>query len=257
VTGSTATEGYVYLENINLSKNAPTATIEFDVKGAKGVLKARRIADEGYNLYDKSGGLAEYKNGFTVLRIDGRDSSIEFINGVKLFAGDVIGAVSEEQTRRIQIRETILSHLERERQLFFKGVKVLSLFFIDEVAKYRQYDAAGQAYGGEYAQFFEEEYAEITGGIQRGDSDGEWVDYLGGISPKNTHAGYFSIDKKSHRMVDSKLGDKKERLSDDADAYDLIMKDKERLLDRREPVRFIFSHSALREGWDNPNVFQI
>lgn len=258
VTGSTATEGYVYLESINLSKGNPTATIEFDVKGATGVRKATRIVGEGYNLFPNSSELAEYKNGYTVLRIDGRDSSIEFTNGIKLFAGDVIGAVSEEQLRRIQIRETILSHIERERQLFYKGIKVLSLFFIDEVAKYKQYDAAGQAFNGLYADIFEEEYKQVIGNLQIAISDAdEYLKYLDGITAEDTHAGYFSIDKKSHRMIDSKLGDRRERTSDDADAYDLIMKNKERLLDRREPVRFIFSHSALREGWDNPNVFQI
>ena len=224
VTGSTATESYVYLESINLSKGNPTATIEFDIKGAATVRKARRTVDEGYNLYDKSGELAEYKNGFTVLRIDGRDSSIEFTNGIKLFAGDVIGAVSEEQMRRIQIRETILSHLERERSLFYKGIKVLSLFFIDEVAKYKQYDTAGSAFNGEYADVFEEEYANIVvGAVREPPLQDDYIRYLSGISPDSTHAGYFSIDKKNNRMVDSKLGDKKERTSDDADAYDLIM----------------------------------
>ena len=258
VTGSTATEGYVYLQSINLSKGNPTATIEFDVKGATGVRKATRIVGEGYNLFPNSGELAEYKNGYTVLRIDGRDSSIEFTNGIKLFAGDVIGAVSEDQLRRIQIRETILSHIERERQLFYKGIKVLSLFFIDEVAKYKQYDAAGLAFNGLYADIFEEEYKQVIGNLQIAISDAdEYLKYLDGITAEDTHAGYFSIDKKSHRMIDSKLGDRRERTSDDADAYDLIMKNKERLLDRREPVRVIFSHSALREGWDNPNVFQI
>jgi len=258
ITGGTATEGYVYLENINLSRGNPTATIEFDVKGVNGVRKATRIVGEGYNLFPNSGELTEYKNGYTVLRIDGRDSSIEFVNGIKLFAGDVIGTVSEEQLRRIQIRETILSHIERERQLFYKGIKVLSLFFIDEVAKYKQYDAAGQACNGLYADMFEEEYKQVVGNLQLTIYDGGgYLKYLEGITAGETHAGYFSIDKKSRRMVDSKLGNRKERTSDDADAYDLIMKNKERLLDRREPVRFIFSHSALREGWDNPNVFQI
>ncbi|MCL1875335.1 MAG: DEAD/DEAH box helicase family protein [Synergistaceae bacterium] len=257
VTGSTATESYVYLENINISKDNPTATIEFDVKGAAGVRKARRVVGENYNLYPNSGELDEYKNGFIVRRIDGRDNSIEFMNGKKLFVGDVIGAVSEEQMRRIQIRETILSHFERERQLFYKGIKVLSLFFIDEVAKYKQYDGAGQPFNGEYADIFEEEYAAITDSLQREFGDDDWIKYLSGITRKSTHEGYFSTDKKSRRMVDCKLGDKKERTSDDADAYDLIMKNKERLLDRSENVRFIFSHSALREGWDNPNVFQI
>ena len=258
VTGSTATEGYVYLESINLSKGNPTATIEYDVKGAGGIRKAIRIVGEGYNLFPNSGELAEYKNGYTVLHIDGRDSSIEFTNGIKLFAGDVIGAVSEEQLRRIQIRETILSHIERERRLFYKSIKVLSLFFIDEVAKYKQYDAAGQAFNGLYAEMFEEEYQQIISNLQLQIGDGdEYLKYLKGIVAEETHAGYFSIDKKSHRMVDSKLGDRRERTSDDVDAYDLIMRNKERLLDRKEPVRFIFSHSALREGWDNPNVFQI
>jgi len=258
VMGSTATEGYVYLESINLSKGNPTATIEFDVKGASGVRKATRIVSEGYNLFPNSGELTEYKDGYTVLRIDGRDSSIEFANGIKLFAGDVIGAVSEEQLRRIQIRETILSHIERERQLFYKGIKVLSLFFIDEVAKYKQYDAAGQACNGLYADMFEEEYKQVVGNLQLTfDDGGGYLQYLDGVTAGETHAGYFSIDKKNRRMIDSKLGNRKERTSDDADAYDLIMKNKERLLDRREPVRFIFSHSALREGWDNPNVFQI
>lgn len=258
VSGSTATEGYVYLQGINLSKGNPTATIEFDKKGATGVRKITRVVGEGYNLFDHSGELTEYKDGYTVMRIDGRDSSLEFTNGKKLFAGDVIGHYSEEQLRRIQIRETILSHIERERQLFSKGIKVLSLFFIDEVAKYRQYDDQGNAKSGIYAEMFEEEYKAIIDNFQLafGDAPKYW-DYLSNIVADKTHAGYFSIDKRSGRMVDSKLGDRKERTSDDVDAYDLIMKDKERLLDRREPVRFIFSHSALREGWDNPNVFQI
>jgi len=258
VSGSTATEGYVYVQSINLSKGNPTATIEFDVKGKAGVRKAVRVVTEGYDLFDNSGELDQYKEGYIVSRIDGRDSSVEFTGGKKLYAGDVIGAVSEEQLRRIQVRETILSHIERERQLFAKGIKVLSLFFIDEVAKYKRYDAAGNAVGGVYAQIFEEEYKTILGSMQLGFNDSpEYLQYLDAIPADRTHAGYFSIDKKSGRMIDSKLGDKKERTSDDEDAYDLIMKDKERLLDRREPVRFIFSHSALREGWDNPNVFQI
>jgi type III restriction enzyme len=257
VSGSTATEGYVYIQGINLSKGNPTATIEFDVKGGTGVRKVARVVTEGYSMFENSGELAEYKDGYTVLRIDGRDSSVELTNGKKLFAGDVIGAVSEAQMRRIQIRETILSHFERERQLYYKGIKVLSLFFIDEVAKYKQYDNAGQAVNGEYAKIFEEEYAAITGNLQREFGDDGWMEYIRRITQESTHAGYFSIDKKTNRLKDPTMGDRKERTSNDADDYDLIMRDKERLLDRSEPVRFIFSHSALREGWDNPNVFQI
>lgn len=261
-SGSTATEGFVYLESINLSKADPTATIQFDYIGAKGLRKKTATVGIGYNLYDnsgESGKLDEYKEGFVVKSIDGRDNSVEFLNGVKIFAGDVIGKVSEDQLRRIQIRETILSHLERERQLFHKGIKVLSLFFIDEVAKYKQYDEAGHPFNGIYADMFEEEYNDILSSMQREIGDEDYIRYLDAISAHDTHAGYFSVDKKG-KMTDSKLSDKKEGTSDDIDAYDLIMKNKELLLDRdpkKSPVRFIFSHSALREGWDNPNVFQI
>ena len=257
-SGSTATESYVYLESINLSKAAPTATIQFDYKGASGIRKITRTVSEGYNLYDNSGSMEEYKQGFVVSRIDGRDDSVEFLNGIKIYAGNVIGKVSEDQLRRIQIRETILSHIQRERELFYKGIKVLSLFFIDEVAKYRVYDEAGQATDGIYAQMFVEEYNDIIGSMQIGIGEDDYMKYLQSIPAEKTHAGYFSIDKKG-KMIDSKVG-RKETTTDDVDAYELIMKNKELLLDRdpkRSPVRFIFSHSALREGWDNPNVFQI
>ena len=180
----------------------------------------------GFNLYDNSGGLDEYQNGFVVKFIDGRDNSVEFLNGIKIYAGDVIGKVSEDQLRRIQIRETILSHIERERQLFHKGIKVLSLFFIDEVAKYKQYDEAGNPYNGIYADMFEEEYEDIVSSLQREFDDEDYIRYLDSISAHETHAGYFSIDKKG-KMTDSKLSDKKEKTSDDIDAYDLIMKNKE------------------------------
>ena len=257
-SGSTATTSYVYLESINLSKSDPTATIQFDVKQANGTKPKSRIVKIGDNLYDYSNGLEEYKKGFVVKSIDGRDDSIEFLNGVKLFAGDVIGKVDEDQLRRIQIRETILSHIQRERQLFYKGIKVLSLFFIDEVANYREYDAAGQPVNGKYATIFEEEYEDIVSNLQLSIGEDDYIKYLSSIKAAKTHAGYFSVDKKG-KMINSKVG-RKETTSDDVSAYELIMKNKELLLDRdpkRSPVRFIFSHSALREGWDNPNVFQI
>ena len=258
-SGSTATDSYVYLESINLSKGAPTGTIQFDFKGAGGIRKKTQTVGIGFNVYDHSGFLDEYKNGFVVKFIDGRDDSVEFINGIKIYAGDVIGKVTEEQLRRIQIRETILTHIQRERQLFHKGIKVLSLFFIDEVDHYKRYDDAGQPYNGIFADVFEEEYQDVISSMQRELGDDDFVKYLESIPAARTHAGYFSIDKKG-RMTNSKFSDKKEHTSDDIDAYDLIMKNKELLLDRdpkRSPVRFIFSHSALREGWDNPNVFQI
>ena len=257
-TGSTATDSYVYLESINLSKADPTATLQFDFKGATGIRKKTMKAGIGFNLYEKSGELPEYENNFIIKSIDGCDDSVEFINGIKIYAGDVIGKVGEEQLRRIQIRETILSHIQRERELFHKGIKVLSLFFIDEVVKYKQYDSSGSAFNGIYADIFEEEYADIVNNLQMEMGDDEYIKYLNMITPSTTHAGYFSVDKKG-KMIDSKVG-RRETSSDDIDAYDLIMKNKELLLDRnpkKSPVRFIFSHSALREGWDNPNVFQI
>lgn len=258
-TGSTATDSYLYLEGLNLSKGDPTATMQFEVKMASGTPKKKsRLVKIGDNLYDYSGGLEEYKNGFVVKQIDGRDDSVEFLNGIKIYAGDVMGAVDEDQLRRIQIRETILSHIQRERQLFYKGIKVLSLFFIDEVANYREYDAAGQPVNGKYARMFEEEYEDIISNMQLSIGEDEYIKYLQSIKASKTHAGYFSVDGKG-KMINSKVG-RKETTSDDVSAYELIMKNKELLLDRdpkKSPVRFIFSHSALREGWDNPNVFQI
>ena len=257
VSGQTGTDGYLYLQSINLSKDkSPTATLEFNVKGANGIKKTTRIVNEGFNLYQQSGCLEEYK-GYTISRIDGRATSnfVELSNGVKIEVGEVLGSKTDEnQIRRIQIRETIESHLERERQLFYKGIKVLSLFFIDEVAKYKDYEQADEK--GIYAHMFEEEYQRIVDSYVGELGDSEYVKYLKSINTTRTHAGYFSIDKKSGHSVNSELK-RGATSSEDIDAYDLIMKDKERLLDRKEPVRFIFSHSALKEGWDNPNVFQI
>ena len=257
-SGTTATNSYLYLESVNVSKSDPTATLQFDVKlGTRTKVKSQ-IVSAGDNLYDYSNGLEEYRDGYVVKSIDGRDNSVEFLNGIRLCAGDVVGKVSEDQLRRIQIRETILSHIQRERQLFAKGIKVLSLFFIDEVANYREYDAAGQPCKGKFARMFEEEYADVVNTMQLAIGEDDYIDYLNHIDPEKTHAGYFSVDKKG-KLVNSKVG-RKETTSDDVSAYELIMKNKELLLDRdpkRSPVRFIFSHSALREGWDNPNVFQI
>ena len=262
-SGSTATDGYLYLSAINIFKDKyPTATLEFEVKGKTAVRPVIRMLKQGDNLYDLSNELPEYKTGYVVASIDARDNSLEFTNGKRLYVGDVMGKVAEEQLRRIQIRETILAHLNKEKELYEKGIKVLSLFFIDEVAKYRQYDENGNQANGEYAQIFEEEYKNVLNQI-KGDLflNESYKAYLESIAPEITHAGYFSIDKKG-RMVASKIANKKEGTSDDVDAYDLIMKDKESLLslstkDAKSKVRFIFSHSALREGWDNPNVFQI
>lgn len=250
--GSTATNGYVYLEEIIISKGNPQARISFDVKTATGTKQTSKVVGEQFDLYAQSGELNEYKNNFIVERIDGVEGSVRFVNGLVLHEGDAVGAVNEDYLRRIQIRETIRTHLERERQLFGQKIKVLSLFFIDHVDNYRLYE--GPETKGKFAKMFEEEYRNVLSELMPTFGDEAYLRYLS--DPRNAaekiHQGYFSMDKKG-KAVESgnKEGENEER------AFDLIMKDKERLLSLKEPVRFIFSHSALKEGWDNPNVFQI
>lgn len=250
--GSTATNGYVYLEEIVIGKGNPQARISFDIKTQTGTKQVSRLVDERFNLKEQSGGLAEYDNNFIVERIDGRLGIVRFLNGLTLHEGDAVGSVNEDYIRRIQIRETIRTHLERERQLYGQNIKVLSLFFIDHVDSYKLYE--GEDSKGKFAKMFEEEYNRVLSEMLPSFTDEAYLRYLS--DPRNAaskvHKGYFSMDKKS-KMVESKerQGENEER------AFDLIMKDKERLLSLNEPVRFIFSHSALKEGWDNPNVFQI
>ncbi|MEJ8548670.1 type III restriction-modification system endonuclease [Brevibacillus borstelensis] len=256
VKGTSGTNSYVYLEGIDVSdKHAPVARLEYEKRTKTGLTKVSKKIVTGDDLYQLSDHLEQYK-GYKVSEINGQNNSISFINGVTLYAGDIQGDVSELHFRRIQIRETLKSHFEKERVLFHKGIKVLSLFFIDEVAKYRQYDKDGNEKNGEYANIFEEEYNELINEQLSLFTDDPYVQYLNSIRVQSTHKGYFSIDKKSRRFIDSKVS-VRETDSDDVDAYDLIMRDKERLLSFEEPTRFIFSHSALKEGWDNPNVFQI
>mgnify|MGYP000012308394 FL=1 len=250
--GSTATNGYVYLEEIVIGKGNPQARISFDIKTQTGTKQVSKLVDERFNLKEQSGGLAEYDNNFIVERIDGRQGIVRFLNGLTLHEGDAVGSVNEDYIRRIQIRETIRTHLERERQLFSQHIKVLSLFFIDHVDSYRLYE--GEDSKGKFAKMFEEEYNRVLSEMLPSFTDEAYLRYLS--DPRNAaskvHQGYFSMDKKG-KAVESKerQGENEER------AFDLIMKDKERLLSLSEPVRFIFSHSALEEGWDNPNVFQI
>ncbi|GAA4724047.1 type III restriction-modification system endonuclease [Brevibacillus fulvus] len=254
--GRSGTDSYLYLEGIDVStKLAPVARLEFEVKTKTGLARKTHKIRQNDDIYQLSGELEQYK-GYKVSEINGQNNSISFINGVTLYAGDVQGDVGELHFRRIQIRETIKSHFEKERALFHQGIKVLSLFFIDEVAKYRQYDKDGSELNGVYAEMFEEEYTALLNEQLSLFADDPYIQYLNRIQVKETHKGYFSIDKKSNRYVDPKVS-ARETDSDDADAYDLIMRDKERLLSFSEPTRFIFSHSALKEGWDNPNVFQI
>lgn len=250
------TDSYLYLEQIVLSnKKPPMARLEFEIAYNKSINREIRILGEDDNLYELSNNMEQYR-GYRISNIDPIRGTVTFTNGEVIKTGDVVGDVSENDMRRIQIRETILSHFEKEEKLFNMGIKTLSLFFIDEVAKYRQYDEDGNEMLGEYGKIFEQEYTSILNDyITVFDTPYQRYlkKYCSDVS--EVHKGYFSIDKKGH-AIDSKLKRGSE-FSDDISAYDLILKNKERLLSFEEPTRFIFSHSALREGWDNPNVFQI
>lgn len=254
------TNGYMYLDNIILSpKKPPMARISIEVKNAAGEPRRHfKTLGVGDSLFVESKELEQYR-GFDIAEIFPGSATqptayVIFTNGVTLRKGDVVGDQNLLHLQRVQIRETIKAHFEKERQLFKKGIKCLSLFFIDEVAKYRQYDADGQPVKGVFQQIFEEEYARLVND-EFHIWDKEYNEYLRRFYPYQTHRGYFSIDKKG-KMVETKTKRGKD-VSEEASDYDLILRDKERLLSFDEPTRFIFSHSALREGWDNPNVFQI
>ena len=254
------TSGYMYLDNIILSPNKPPmARISIEVKSASG--EPRRLFKTmgvGDSLFVESKELEQYR-GFDIAEIFPGSATqptayVSFTNGVTLRKGDVVGDSNLLHLQRVQIRETIKAHFEKERQLFKKGIKCLSLFFIDEVAKYRQYDEDNQPVKGVFQQIFEEEYARLVN-EEFHIFDEDYNEYLRRFAPYQTHRGYFSIDKKG-KMIETKTK-RGSDVSEEASDYDLILRDKERLLSFDEPTRFIFSHSALREGWDNPNVFQI
>ena len=251
------TDKYLFLEQIILSsKKPPMARIELEIGYNKSINRETRILGVGDDLYYKSEEMEQYK-GYVISEIDPFSGTVTFTNGEVIKTGEVVGDVSEKDMRRIQIRETILSHFEKEEKLFNMGIKTLSLFFIDEVSKYRQYDENGDEVLGEYGVMFEEEYISVLNTYITM-FDTPYQRYLKTTCEdvSKIHRGYFSIDKKTGRSIDSQLKRGSE-FSDDISAYDLILKNKERLLSFDEPTRFIFSHSALREGWDNPNVFQI
>lgn len=262
VRRGTADGGYLYLQKINTYPNRkPTATVvfEFDAKSSSGIRRKTKTLELGDDIYVHSGELEEYHDGYKIKEINARDENgyVDFVNNIRIHEGEVIGEIDDD-VRRIQIRETIMTHLETEHRLYKKGIKVLSLFFIDEVAKYKNY-VDGVANKGPYAKIFEEEFEKAVEIYFKQQlpfgEDKEFREYLEKFRPSEIHDGYFSVDKKGH-VVNSEVK-RNESESSDVTAYDLIMKNKERLLSFEEPVRFIFSHSALREGWDNPNVFQI
>ena len=269
MVGMRGTDGYVYLQDILVSPSKPpVAVVEYkrQLSGGKVTRHVGRF-NEGDSIYYASNGLEAYARGYRILRIvpdqGGQAGYVEFDDHERLHRGQVANDSSEEDVRRIQIRETIASHLQKEETLFRQGIKCLSLFFIDEVAKYRVYDEDGSEGLGEYGRIFEEEYARAVEAriaeLTLDDAcDSQYVAYLRESLNHKVHEGYFSIDKKG-RSIDSKLkrGSEFAEGEDAVAAYDLILRNKEQLLSFEEPCRFIFSHSALREGWDNPNVFQI
>ena len=261
VKGLAGTTAYLYLDGIEVRKGQPPrARIELEVQTKGGPIKRQvKRVTKGERLHDLANGVEAYRD-LVVTEVDAVRDVIELSNGDVIVAGQLADRdVTEESKRRIQIREVVRAHLDKERQLFAQGIKVLSLFFIDEVVKYRDYDRDDTL--GDYARVFEEEYqlavADIFDELELDDATTAYREYLQRDAVRDVHEGYFSIDKKTKRLVDptvAKKGDEAGQ-STDVDAYDLILKDKERLLSIAEPVRFIFSHSALREGWDNPNVF--
>lgn len=257
VKGLAGTNAYLYLEGIKVSQTRPPeARAELEIHQKSGIKRVPRTLRKNDNLYDLSDGLEQYR-GFVISDINAIENTVSFTNGVVMETGEATGDVNEGSLRRIQIREAIKAHFEKEQRLYAQGIKVLSLFFIDEVAKYRSYNETGEK-SGEYAQMFEEEYnAQLNEVLALEETP--YQRYLKGIQAGKTHNGYFSIDKKTKRLVNPDVKTRGESAgeADDVDAYDLILRDKARLLSLSEPVRFLFSHSALREGWDNPNVFVI
>lgn len=277
VKGLSGAHGYLYLQDIKISKAAPVARLELEVQQKNGFKRLLRKVAKGDDLHVVANKAQQYKDRYIITEIDARHGIVHFSNGKQIKIGQVLGKIDEKTLRTIQIRESIKAHLEKERALFKRGIKVLSLFFIDEVAKYRQYDQHGAAIDGEYAQIFSQQYRQIISEyLDLNLENDPYQNYLKSIDVAQTHAGYFSIDKKSQRLINPKTSrayrDEELNISvslaADVDAYDLILKDKESLLSlpqadddeatkNKKQVRFIFSHSALREGWDNPNVFVI
>ncbi|UWZ95759.1 type III restriction-modification system endonuclease [Pasteurella multocida] len=259
VQNLSGSNSYLYLQHIEISKSAPIAKLELEIgHNNRFKLEIRKIK-KGDDLFEISNEARQY-NGYVVAEIDARENSVSFTNGVKIYVGEALGDVNETTLRTIQIRETIRAHISKEKALFDRGIKVLSLFFIDEVAKYRQYDDENNAQDGEYVRIFKTQYEQVLNELKDTSIiDSPYWSYLQNIDIDKTHNGYFSIDKKSKRLIDPTIDRRANEVesTSDSDAYDLILKDKERLLSFDEPTRFIFSHSALREGWDNPNVFTI
>lgn len=256
------TNTYIYADSIILSpSHAPVVKLEIEVKQNGGIKRLPVKLNTGDKLEEASKGLPEYK-GIYIAEILPELNAVRFnvpvsnnSDNTMMYMGEMTGNVAEKDIRRVQIRETIRSHFEKEKSFYDQGlrIKVLSLFFIDEVAKYRAYDDDGNEVPGEYGKMFEEEYKSVLNDFIDIDPDSYYQKVLLPSSKEigPCHEGYFSRDKKG------KLTNSTGESDEDITTYDLILKRKDLLLDFDMPIRFIFSHSALREGWDNPNVFQI
>ncbi|MGH8590912.1 MAG: DEAD/DEAH box helicase family protein [Gammaproteobacteria bacterium] len=245
VADGAANDAFVRLEQIDYKKGIK-AKLRVHVQTTEGPKEKSVTVKQGADLYTLSNERATYRNGFEVAEINAEPGNqyLRFSNGRALRLGEEIGGLREE-VWRVQIKHTVKRHLEKELQVRSRGLKVLSLFFIDRVANYRDYDANGQPVKGKFAETFEATLAELA-------KDERYWELAWLKEPvERLHDGYFAQDRKG--VFKDTRGDTQA----DDEVYNLIMKDKERLLSLDEPLCFIFSHSALREGWDNPNVFQI
>jgi type III restriction enzyme len=241
---------YIKLISVDNTKSPITAKVEIDVMKSGKVSRKKITVKQGDDLFERSGGRDIY-SGYIINDIYCAEGAeyIDFTSRPEIVElGQTIGGVDEDARKRLQIRKTIEEHLEKELRLTKRGIKVLSLFFIDKVANYRWYDENGTARKGKYALMFEEEYAAL---IRKPKYRTLFEDVDVETIASEVHNGYFSIDKKG------KLKDTRGKTKDDEDTYSLIMREKEKLLGLENKLKFIFSHSALREGWDNPNIFQI
>jgi len=236
-------QAYVKVESIKAQKTKLTAKLTIDYIGADSIVRKSASVKNGDNLYKMSNHRENYRNGYIINEINAEDGYVELSNGTRLDVGGVQGGFQDD-IMKVQIRKTVEEHFRKEAKLKPLGIKVLSLFFIDKVKNYRSYEG-GSAIKGKFAEWFEETYSEFA-------SKKEYKKLIP-FEVSKVHDGYFAIDKKGI-LKDSREGRTSE---DDVSAYEKIMKNKEQLLDNNEPLRFVFSHSALREGWDNPNVFQL
>ena len=235
-------DAFVSVESITATKTKVTAKVSINSNENNGVRKKTVTVKVGDDLYKLSHEREIYADGYIIEEIDAVNQCISISNGNLLYKGDSQGGLTDE-VMKFQIRKTIEEHLKKEKRLNKLGIKVLSLFFIDKVANYRSYDTTGNPVKGKFAVWFEEIYQEYISKPAFKELDR--------FSVEETHNGYFSQDKKGA------FKDTSGETKADDDTYSLIMKDKEKLLGLGNSLRFIFSHSALREGWDNPNVFQI